>query len=152
MALYIADGQLGASSATLVGAGGNERTIAITLFNSSAVEQTVVLTITRSGSTARTIVRATMEQYETLYVRGVPLDPSDILAGYSTGASVVDYLISHAASSEPFSILNRDESGAPKASTEITVETTEKFGLTRDGITIAGLLEDLKKIAMKIAS
>lgn len=147
--LTLADGQLGASSATILGVDGSQRVVAVTLHNTAAAEQTVALTVTRSGSTARTIVRVKLKQYETLYVRGLGLDPSDILSGSASAASAVDYLVS--ASDEPFSIYSRDAEGATKGTASIEVETTEKFGLSRDGIVLAGLLEDIHAVLLKIA-
>lgn len=149
MSLSLADGQLSATSATILGAGTAERSVAVTLHNVAAQEQTIALTITRAGSSARTVARAKLKQYQTLYVRGLPLDPSDILAGSATGPSSVDYLVN--VSHEPFSITIRDADGSPKASSSIEVEVTESHGLTRDGVVLMGLLEEIRDVLLKIA-
>lgn len=149
MALVLADGQLSASAATVLGTAGVERIVAVTLYNTMATEQTVSLTVTRSGSTARTIVRGVLKEKESLYVQGLPLDPSDVLAGSATSAAVVDYLVT--ASAGQFAIFARDKNGAPKASVDVTLETTEKIGLTYDGIVLSGQLEEIRNLLMKIA-
>lgn len=149
MALNLADGQLAASSATILGPATAERTVAITCFNTAAQEQTVVFTMTRSGSSARTIARAVLEQYEALYLEGVQMDPSDLLAGYATGASAVDYVAS--LSTKPFSITVREATGAPKVSQVVTVTLPENLGLTAGEVEITGLLGQMVELLQKIA-
>ena len=149
MSLALANGQLGASSATILGVATGERTVKVTLYNTGSIGQTIILTMARDGGTARTIFRAVMARFETCELAGVQLDPSDVLAGYATGAGAVDYDVTRYVGS--FGIFARDENGAPKASKDITVTTTEKFGLTRDGIVIAGLLEEVRDLLAKIA-
>lgn len=147
----LADGQLAAASGTLLTNGTVERLVSLILVNTIAVEQTVVLTVTRSGSTARYILRAKLTQYQQLHLRGLPLDPSDVLAGYATSASAVDYIVSLASSSEPFNVLIRDADGSPKASADVTLTTTEKAGLTMDGVVLSGLLQEVRDALLKIA-
>lgn len=151
MALNLADGQLGSSSAALLSAGTEERVVAVTLFNTVTSEQTIVLTNTRSGSSARTFVRAKLKQYQSLYVRGIALDPSDSLAGYSSSAEAVDYLVCKS-NTEPFSVSIRDADGTPKASTDVTLSTTEKATPTVGEVIIAGWLEECRDLLLKIAS
>lgn len=152
MPLALADGQLAAASATILGAASGERTVGLTLFNTSASAQAVTFAVTRVGSTARTVARIKLEKkYESAYINGLPLDPSDLLAGYATYATSVDYLIHQQLAGTPFEIIVRDENGFPKASAEIEITTTENFGLTRDGIVISGLLEEVRDLLAKIA-
>lgn len=153
MALYLGDGQLGTTAATLLGAagGGDERHVAVTLFNRAAADQEVVLRVTRAGSTARQIVGATLKEGDSLYLRGVPLDPTDVLSGYATGAAAVDYLISRSASAEPFTVFMRDAIGAPKISSEVKVTITDDRGLTAGEWLIASLLEECRDLLQKIA-
>lgn len=149
MALLLADGQLSSSSATVLGTATSERTVSVTLYNTTAQEQTVALTVTRSGSTARTIARGKLKQYQTMRVNGLPLDPSDVLAGSADSASVVDYLVM--VGSGPFSVSMTDADGSPKASTDVDVTVSEKYGLSRDGIILSGLLEEIRDVLLKIA-
>ena len=149
MALNLADGQLAATSTTILGATGNERLVAVTLHNAAATKQTVVLTVTRAGSTARTIVYAVLKQYETHYIRGIPLDPSDILAGYATGANSVGYLVNH--SPEPFAITARDEEGSPKASGALTVTLPDGGGIDAGTLALIGLAEEIRALMLKVA-
>lgn len=149
MALLLADGQLAASSETLLGVAANERTVAVTLFNTAAQEQSVSLTVTRGGSSARTVARAELKQYESLRVNGLPLDPSDVLSGSADGAAAVDYVVM--VGSGPFSVTAHESTGAAKASGSVTVDVTEKFGLTRDGVALSGLLEEIRDVLLRIA-
>ena len=150
MSLLLADGQLAAASATILGAGSAERYVGITLSNIVATEQEIILTIARSGGTARQLCSAKLKENESLHVVGLPLDAGDILAGYASGGEAVDYVVMKSAGTQ-FNILSRQADGTPKQSAEITVETTEKYGLTRDGIAITGLLEQVRDLLLKIA-
>lgn len=152
MALNLADGQLAASSGTLLGVDsrGNERTVSLILFNTSgSATETVLLTILRSGSTARTIARAKLGPYETMQVNGIALDGSDLLAGYATDASMVDYTIGQGQG--PFSVTVRDASGAPKATQAIEVTIPASEDLTPGEVKISGLLDDIRSALLKIA-
>lgn len=150
MALLLADGQLGASSGTILGIATGERTVAVTLHNTSeGVEQTVALTVTRSGSSARTVARALLKGRWTLYVVGLPLDPSDVLSGSASYGSTVDYLVAQSAG--PFGIFARDKNGAPVPNGDIELTVSEKFGLSRDGMEIVLRLDEIRDLLLKIA-
>lgn len=151
MALLLADGQLGITSATILGAGDGDRIISATFFNTAAAEQEITLTLTRSGSSARQFCHAKLKENEALYITGLSLDPSDILAGYTTGTASVDYLITRTPGAQQFGMLIRAEDGTPKQSADIEINTTEKFGLTRDGVVLSGLLEEVRDLLLKIA-
>lgn len=151
MALSLADGQLAASTATILPAGTDERTVAVMLFNTTSQSQAVTLTVTRASSSARTIARVTLaEKYESAYVVGIPLDPSDVLSGYTTYASSVDYVVT--ASTGAFNIIVRDADGSPKASADVELQTSEKASLTIDGVVMSGYLEEIRDVLLKIAS
>jgi len=148
--LNLADGQLAATSAAILGAAKLERTVGITLYNTSeGVEQTVVLTVTRSGGSARTIFRSLLKPLETRYVSGIGLDPSDVLAGYASYASAVDYLVTLSAG--PFTVTAKDKYGAPKSSESLTVSLPDKLDIDQGTLTVIGLLEEIRDIALKIA-
>jgi hypothetical protein len=94
MAYNLADGQLAASAATILGPDVAERVVTILLRNTSAsTTETVVLTVSRSGSNPRSLFRAVLAPHERYEVVGLPLDPSDTLKGSSTNATTTDYLI-----------------------------------------------------------
>src|SRR3990167_9070406 len=103
----LSDGQLASSSGTILGIGTAERVISVKLFNTSgSLTETVVLTLLRAGSTARTIARFKLAAYETAQINGIGMDPSDILAGYSSSANIVDYTVGQG--SGDFAITMRD--------------------------------------------
>lgn len=145
----MADGQLSASSSTLIGVGTAERVVTLTMFNTSlSAKQEIFLTVTRSGSSARVVAHAILEGQESLIVKGLPLDPSDVLAGYASSATTVDYIISQG--SGPFAIETRDKTGAPKVSQSITVTLPER-GIGQGDTEIIARLDDIKELLMKIA-
>lgn len=148
MSLLLADGQLAASSAEILGVGTGERIVGLTLFNTSAMAQEIVLTVSRSGGTARQIYAATLEEDESLHISGLPLDAGDSLSGYASGAAAVDYVAMR--SSGAFNVLARGANGTPKQSAAISLETTEKVGLTLGELTIVGLLEEIRDIGLQI--
>ncbi len=148
MALVLANGQLAASSGTVLGAAADERVVAITLFNTSATEQTAVLTVTHAG-TSVTVARVTLERYEALYVFGLALDPSSVLAGYSTTASAVDYLVMRGAGT--FSIQKRDADGNPKSSSALEVSLPDDGNLSAGDVKIIGHLEEIRDLLVKIS-
>lgn len=150
MALGLANGQLSAASATVLGAGTAERTVALTLYNTSrSVVQEVILTVSRQGGTARTVFRAKMQGRETWYLDGVKLDPADVLAGYATYAAAVDYDVT--VGQGPLTVWARDEDGAPKQSTDVELTLTEKASLTVGEVRMIGLLEEIRDGVFKIA-
>lgn len=151
MPLNLANGQLGSSSATVLGAGTDLRTVAIALFNTAVTEQTIYLAVSVAGGTARTLIRIKLAQYQAAYVRGVRLDPSDLLTGYSSSATSVDYVITQMADADPFSVVVLDSDGTRKQSTDVTLTTTEKEGLTMGEVAIVGLLEECRNLLLKIA-
>ena len=148
-ALNQADGQLAASTATILGVGTAERTVGIALFNTAAQTQTVILTLTRTGGTARSIARAELKENEALYVDGIQMDPSDVLSGYASGASSVDYLVS--LSSKPFGITTRDATGVAKASQAITLTIPTSTDLDAGQVEMVGILEEIRDVLLKIA-
>ena len=147
--LNLADGQLAATSSTLLTTSHEGAVVQVTLFNTSSSQQTINLTVLRSGSTARQVVRAVLERYESLYVIGLPLSAADVLAGYSTTAEAVDYLVG--ASNGPFSIVMRDASGFPKSSAELEVTLPSDHTLSGGEVRIVGLLEEIRDALLSIA-
>lgn len=90
----IADGQLAASSATLVtGALGLKGHVTLMLQNTGTAQETILVTLTRANGTARRLSRIVLEENESAHLRNVPIQQGDVIAGYTTTASSVDYLI-----------------------------------------------------------
>ena len=114
MGLTLADGQLAASSGTILAAGSIERTVNVILTNTGTATETVIVSVSRAGGTARRLIRIGVESYESLYITGLPLDPADTIAAYTTNATTVDYLIT--LGSGPFTIV---ASSAVRMLTEI---------------------------------
>lgn len=149
MPLTLADGQLGATSGTVLGAGTAERTVAVLLYNTSrSSEQEVSLTVLRPGSTARTIARGVLKGRESMQILGLPLNPADILAGLATTEQAVDYTVVNGQG--PFEITMRDENGVPKVSQEITVTVPAGVGLTEGDATIVARLDAMLGALLKI--
>lgn len=127
MALVLSDGQLTASSATLVSIATGSQYLNLTFFNTSAsATATVTLTLARAGGTARNFARAELGPYEGLYVRGLGLDSADTLAGYASLTSIVDYLVQQGIADSDFLIFTRDATGAPKAAEADEAESEEE--------------------------
>lgn len=115
MAITLADGQLAASSGTILGAATGERFVNVLLVNTSgSSSETIILTVSRGGGTARRIARGVLEANCSAYIANLALDPSDVLAGYATGATTVDYLVTRADGGE-FGIRYLDANGALKS-------------------------------------
>ena len=95
MGQSLANGQLAASSGTVLGAEtarGAERVVNVNLANTSAsTTETVLLTVSRNGGTARRLDRIVLAPNESAKLLNVALDPPDVLAGSSTNATTVDY-------------------------------------------------------------
>lgn len=147
MALVLADGQLGSSSATVLSVGTGERVVTILLFNTNAVTQKVYLSVARAGGTERQFFQCELEQYETAQINGLVLDPSDVISGYATSASVVNYQISI---SQPYSVQMRDAKGATKQSSELSVTLPDESGYSSAEVKIIGLLEEIRDIGLSI--
>ena len=91
---FYADGQLASSSGTLLGADRYTRVVSVSLFNtSSTLRQVIRLTLTGPTTEARSILRAKLEPYGSMTMRGVGMDPDTVLAGWSDDATTVDYMI-----------------------------------------------------------
>lgn len=149
MPLTLADGQLGATSGTILGAASTERTVSVLLYNTSrSSEQEVELTVLRAGSTARTIARGVLKGRESMQVLGLPLDPSSILAGIATTALAVDYTIVQGEG--PYELTMRDENGVPKVSNEITITVPATIGLSDGDATIVARLDAMLGALLKI--
>lgn len=148
MALVLASGQLAGSSGTVLGAGTDERTVAITLFNTAASEQIATLTVTHAGTTV-TLARVKLERYESLYLNGQPLDPSSVVSGYADSGSAVDYLVTR--SIGPFGVQKRDADGNPKSSGALEVTLPDDGNMTGGDVKIAGLLEEIRDVLLKIS-
>ncbi len=151
--LTLADGQLGASAASILAGGdlpGSVSRVNISLANTSSIDQTVVLTFQRAGGTARRLCRAVLKQDEQLLVYGLAIQGYDTLLGQATGASSVDYLISVSAPPDggpPF-VLAAD--GTPKRATTISVTVPKQVGLSMDGEAITALLSEMNETLMAI--
>ena len=148
--LLLADGQLAAASATILGAGTVERLVSLVLFNTNAAEQEIVLTLTKLDGTARRLCGGTLKEDESLFITGLPLDPSTVLAGYASGSGAVDYLVMNSPPA-PFAVSSRGADGTPKQNAAIDVSVSEKAALTYDGMAITGLLEEVRDLLLKIA-
>lgn len=117
MSLTLADGQLAAASATLLGADskGEDRTVNVMLANThSSSAETVILTVLRPDSTARRVARVVLSANETCLVANLPLSAADILAGYATDATTVDYTVTRGGSG-PLSVTCLDANGAVRS-------------------------------------
>jgi hypothetical protein len=133
MSRLIADGQLAASSATLLGADRYERLVNVWLFNTSdSLTSEVWLTLNGRG-----IAYAELKPYESLYLGGLGMDKTSVLAGYATHAEVVNYLVSqtHSTSwlrgialSEKFQVESRDRAGNVKSERTITATVSRRYG------------------------
>lgn len=148
MGLGLADGQLAATSTTILGAADHpsiERVVTIFLFNTRASEETCWLQVSRSGGSLRTAARVVLDQqYDSVYVKNLPLDPGDVLSGYASLGSSVDFLVYR--STGAFGIEMRDPNGLPKQSASVTLTTDEKAALTVGELQIAGLLEQIRDV------
>lgn len=144
----LADGQLGASAATLLSGADFDGNVQLACHNTAAAKQTVVINFQRAGGTARRIARAVLEQDESLFVTGIALQPDDTLLGYATGASAVDYMVTLSAG--PFSIYTRAATGAPKAAPGLSV-TLPVQGIDEGTLVVIGLLEEVRDLLAKIA-
>lgn len=117
MAQNLADGQLAASTSTLLGAAppaARRRAVDVKLYNtSSSSTETVTMTVSVNGGTARTLLRIDLAPYETLQVDNLALDDADVLAGYTDTASTVNYVVSHG-SGGPYDVRVLDANGAFK--------------------------------------
>lgn len=117
MSLNLANGQLAATSGTLLGLAPPDirRTyVSVKLYNSSgASTETVILTVAVAGGAARGLVRIDLAPYETLQVDNLALDDADILAGYASDAATVDYVVSQGNGGE-FNVQSLDVNGAAK--------------------------------------
>lgn len=147
--LNVADGQLGATSATLFTAPAEGAVVQITLSNTAASQQTIVLTVLRAGSTARRVRRIVLEYNESDYIVGLPMSPADVLAGYATSAEAVDYLVG--LSVGPFSLTTRDADGFPKSSSALEVTLPDDAEFSAGELKITGLLEEIRDLLLKIA-
>jgi len=92
--LTLADGQVSTSAAEILsgGAAGAQR-VTCSFVNTNAAAQTLIVTFKRNGGTSRVIRRAVLAQYESLEIRGLPMDAGDSLLAVTTTASAVDYVI-----------------------------------------------------------
>lgn len=113
--LLIANGQLGASSASITtGPSDDGQRVTIVLTNTSEKEQDIYLFISVNGGTNRQLPKATLKEDETAILDGIPLTSADTLKGYSTNAEAVDYLVWIAPDDQPFSVYGVSEVGATK--------------------------------------
>ena len=118
--LNLADGQLAAASATILGADtdisgvsiiqaatgqaiGNHRIVDVRFYNTSyGATQTVFLYLTPSGSVARMIGRVEILPLQAWAYLGIGLAPADILSAYASDPATVDYLISRSTGVEEY--------------------------------------------------
>jgi hypothetical protein len=147
--LNVADGQLAAASATLFTAPVEGAIVQVTLSNTGASQQIILLTILRAGSTARRVRRIVLEKDESDYIVGLPMSPADVLAGYTTSALAVDYLVG--ISLGPFSITTRDADGFPKSSAALSVTLPDDASLSAGEVQMSGQLGEIIDLLMKIS-
>ena len=145
----LSDGQLAATSTTILTAPGGGSVVGVSLNNVAYSQQIVLLHVTRPGGTARRIMRIVLEKNESHYVVGLPLSPSDTLSGESTSAEAIDYVV--ALSSGPFSMFTRDASGFPKNSSALEVSLPDDGNLTGGDVKVIGVLEEIRDVLLKIA-
>ncbi len=111
----LADGQLAAAAATLLGTDTAGRVVTIICHNGSAtLTETVRLLVSRGGGTARNVARAILAPHEQLCVVNLCLDPSDVLSGFTTDAATVDYLVQTGSGGSTFQTYSLDVYGALK--------------------------------------
>ena len=150
--LTLVAGQLGTTAATLlagVDAPPSGR-VNLLIHNTGTLTEKVILTFQLAGGTARRVARAELKENQQLFVHGLPIQSGDTLLGVTTSASVVDYLIT--ASSDPtLSVVCLEADGTQKGSSSFDVEVSEKSGLTRDGIAIVAVLQEVRDVLLKIA-
>jgi hypothetical protein len=108
----LANGQLATSSATLLSSTSGR--VSILCRNTSAsLTETVVLTLAVAAGTARSLVRAVLAPNEALLVTNLPLDTADVLAGSTSDATTVDYLVTQG-DGRGFVVASLDANGALK--------------------------------------
>lgn len=147
----LADGQLTGSSATLVTATGSQY-VSLSFFNTS-VSATVAVTVTlqREGGTARTFLRVELGPYEGLYVRGLPLDPTDTLAGYADATSLIDYIVGWDRDDSDFLVFTIDKTGATKTATEVTVNSEAEEKPDAGQVEMIELLKEMRAAIWRLA-
>ena len=97
----LADGQVATSVGTIYGPSGVKAIVKYcSFFNTNAAVQTLNVYITRSGGTRRQILRATMNQYDAVYLvsqgESLQLSDGDVLEADTTTTTAVDYMITGA--------------------------------------------------------
>ena len=141
----LADGQLAATSTTILTAPGGGAVVSLSLNNVSLRQQKCLLHVTRPGGTARRIARIVLEKDESHYLTGLSLSPGDVLSGQADVGSAVDYLVTL---DSGFTMFTRDASGFPKASSALQVTLPGDEKLTAGDLTIAGLLEEIRNVLL----
>lgn len=112
------NGQLAASSGSIVAARATSRRLNIALYNTSAsTTETVALSVTPAGGTSRQMTRIVLLPNESAMVEGVYLDPSDVLSGSSSNATTTNYSIQPSSDNAPFRVSLFSSTGAAKSST-----------------------------------
>lgn len=94
----LADGQLAAASATILGpADGTPpggRYVNLSLFNTSqGGDETIILTQARGAGTPRVIAQVVLGPRCQRLVGSIALAAGDTLAGFATDAAIVDYIV-----------------------------------------------------------
>lgn len=147
----LADGQVAATAGTLI-AGSSVPTnfVNVVFANTGVREQTVEVTFQRSGGTARRIARAKLKEDEQLIILNQPMNTDDTLLAVADFALLVDYLVTGSGGGG-YEIYVMGADGTPKRGTNITLETTEKRGLTDGEVVISGYLEQIRDTLLKIA-
>ena len=129
----LADGRLAAASATVIaGSSVPDNYVTVILSNTGTAEETVILTFTRAGGTARRLRRLVLQENEQAEIRNIPIQPDDTLSGYTTTASVVDYLVNKA-SGGGFSAEIYDAYGTSKGVTTMTANKWTALAATPAG-------------------
>ena len=117
----LADGQLSTSSATVISGADNgvpSESATVLLQNTSSSEETILLTFSRSGGTSRRLARIVLQENEQAIIRNLPMQIDDVLSGYTTTASTVDYLV-FSGSGGGFSVEVYDALGTSKGVTTL---------------------------------
>lgn len=108
----MAAGQLATSSGTILTGSTAPFPLAVLLFNTNTTSETVVLEYTPSGGSKQTLCSVPLGANETLVLSGLIFGPGDVVSGYSTSASKVNYFTMQSAAG--LSLTVTDSAGGKK--------------------------------------
>ena len=113
--LTVASGQV-ATVATQItaGVGSRAKRLNLKVCNVGGQQETLILTLSRNGATAVRVKRIVLDPNEEFKLGGFALNASDSLLAVTTNAASVDYLISIADDTAPYTEETYDDSGRLK--------------------------------------